>query len=165
VTIVYRRTEAEMPGNAVERGVSLQEGVKIRYLEAPVEFIGDAAGHVRSMKVIKMALGAPDSSGRRRPVPMEGSEYVQEVDNVVLAIGYWPDPLIGKTTANLMTQKYGLILADEETGATSRPGIFAAGDNVHGPDLVITAIATAHKAAASIHHYLVGEPVAAFSKN
>lgn len=162
-TIVYRRTEAEMPGNAPERGVSVQEGVKIRYLEAPVEFIGDENGHVSAMKVIKMALGEPDSSGRRRPVPMEGSEYVQAVDSVVLAIGYWPDPLIGKTTENLTTHKWGLILANEETGATTRPGVYAAGDNVHGPDLVITAIATAHKAADSIHAYLCGEPVPVLS--
>ncbi|MCB0241293.1 MAG: FAD-dependent oxidoreductase, partial [Anaerolineae bacterium] len=162
-TIVYRRTEAEMPGNAPERGVSVQEGVKIRYLEAPVEFIGDENGHVSAMKVIKMALGEPDSSGRRRPVPMEGSEYVQAVDSVVLAIGYWPDPLIGKTTENLTTHKWGLILANEETGATTRPGVYAAGDNVHGPDLVITAIATAHKAADSIHAYLCGEPAPVMS--
>ena len=90
---------------------------------------------------------------------MEGSEYVQAVDSVVLAIGYWPDPLIGKTTGSLATHKLGLILADEETGATTRPGVYAAGDNVHGPDLVITAIATAHKAADSMHAYLCGEPV------
>lgn len=156
VTIVYRRTEAEMPGNEVERGVSVDEGVQIEYLQAPVEFIGDEHGHVRSMKVIKMQLGEPDSSGRRRPVPIEGSEFIQKVDTVVLAVGYWPDPLLGDTTDGLATRKWGLIVANEQTGTTTREGIFAAGDNVHGPDLVITAIATAHKAAASIEAYLNG---------
>lgn len=159
VTIVYRRTEVEMPGNKKERGVALEEGVKIEYLQAPVEFIGDENGHVQAMKVIKMQLGEPDASGRRRPVPIEGSEFIQEVDTVVLAIGYWPDPLMGKTTKGLATYKWGLIWADEETGATTREGVFAAGDNVHGPELVITAIAAAHRAARSIDAYLRGEKI------
>lgn len=159
VTIVYRRTEAEMPGNKVERGVSLDEGVRIRYLEAPTELLGDDDGRLRAMKVIKMELGEPDSSGRRRPVPKEGSETIEEIDNVILAVGYWPDPLMGKTTPNLATRKWGLIVTDEEVGATTREGVFAAGDAVHGPDLVVTAIATAHKAAASIDRYLRGEAI------
>ncbi len=159
VTIVYRRTEAEMPGNKVERGVAIDEGVRIRYLEAPVELLGDEAGRVRAMKNIRMALGEPDRSGRRRPVPMEGSEFVEEIDTVVLAVGYWPDPLLGETTPQLATRKWGLIVADEDTGATTREGVFAAGDNVHGPDLVITAVATAHRAAKSIEAYLKGERI------
>ncbi len=159
VTIVYRRTEAEMPGNKVERGVSLDEGVRIRYLEAPTELLGDDDGQLRAMKVIKMELGEPDSSGRRRPIPKEGSETVEEIDTVILAVGYWPDPLMGKTTPNLATRKWGLLVANEETGATTREGVFAAGDAVHGPDLVVTAIATAHKAAANIDRYLRGETV------
>jgi glutamate synthase (NADPH/NADH) small chain len=122
-----------------------------------VEHIGDEKGQIRSMKVIKMELGEPDRSGRRRPVPIEGSEFIQEVDTVVLAVGYWPDPLLGKKTPDLATHRWGLILTNEEVGATSRKGVFAAGDNVHGPDLVITAIDTAHKAAESIHRYLDGE--------
>ncbi len=157
VTIVYRRTETEMPGNASERGICLEEGVKINYLQVPVEYIGDETGKIISMKVIKMELGEPDSSGRRRPVPIEGSGFIQEVDTVVLAVGYWPDPLLGKKTPDLATHRWGLILTDEEIGATSRKGVFAAGDNVHGPDLVITAIDTAHKAADSIHRYLDGQ--------
>jgi glutamate synthase (NADPH/NADH) small chain len=124
-----------------------------------VEFIGDENGHVKAMKVIKMKLGEPDSSGRRRPIPIEGSEFVQEVDNVVLAIGYWPDPFVSEKTESLATHKWGLIVADEEIGATSREGVFAAGDNVHGPDLVITAVATAHRAAESIDAYLNGKEV------
>lgn len=154
VTIVYRRTEAEMPGNASERAICLEEGVEINYLQAPVEYIGDEANNVKAMKVIRMELGAPDASGRRRPVPIEGSEFIQEVDTVVLAVGYWPDPSLGERTPGLATHKWGLIVADEQIGATSREGVFAAGDNVHGPDLVITAIAGAHKAAESIDAYL-----------
>ncbi len=160
VTIIYRRTEAEMPGNKVERGTCLEEGVEIVYLQAPVEYIGDDDGQVKAMKVIRMELGEPDRSGRRRPVPIEGSEFIQEIDTVVLAVGYWPDPLMGETTPKLATHKWGLILADEENGATSREGVFAAGDNVHGPDLVITAVAGAHKAAASIQAYLEGQEIA-----
>jgi len=159
VTIVYRRTEREMPGNKVERQICLEEGVDINYLQAPVEYIGDETGQIKAMKVIKMELGEPDSSGRRRPVPIEGSEFIQEVDTVVMAIGYWPDPFVGKKTPELATHKWGLIVADEAVGATTRPGVFAAGDNVHGPDLVVTAIATAHRAAESIEAYLRGEPV------
>jgi glutamate synthase (NADPH/NADH) small chain len=111
------------------------------------------------MKVICMELGEPDRSGRRRPVPIEGSEFIQDIDTVILAVGYWPDPLMGETTPNLETHKWGLIKADEDIGATSRQGVFAAGDNVHGPDLVITAITSAHKAAESIDAYLNKEPV------
>lgn len=159
VTIVYRRTEAEMPGNAGERAISLEEGVRINYLQAPVAFIGDEGGDLRAMELVKMSLGEPDSSGRRRPVPIEGSEFVQEIDTVILAIGYWPDPLMGETTPGLATHKWGLILADEEVGATSREGVFAAGDNVHGPDLVATAVAGALQAATSMAHYLEGKAV------
>ncbi len=159
VTIIYRRTELEMPGNKVERRVCIDEGVNITYLQAPVEFISDENGHVKAMKIIKMKLGEPDASGRRRPVPIEGSEFIQEIDTVILAIGYWPDPFLGERTENLATHKWGLVVADEEVGATTREGVFAAGDNVHGPDLVITAIASAHRAAESIDAYLNGRSV------
>lgn len=161
VTIIYRRTEMEMPGNKVERGTCLEEGVEINYLQAPVEYIGDESGKLVAMKVVKMELGEPDSSGRRRPIPIEGSEFIQEIDTVILAVGYWPDPLLGKSTENLATHKWGLIVADEAVGSTTREGVFAAGDNVHGPDLIITAIAAAHKAARNIHTYLNGEKLPA----
>ncbi|MDT8305049.1 MAG: NAD(P)-dependent oxidoreductase [Anaerolineae bacterium] len=159
VTIVYRRTEAEMPGNAKERAICLEEGVKIDYLQAPVEYLGDESGQLQAMKVVPMELGEPDRSGRRRPVPIEGAEFIKEVDTVVLAVGYWPDPFLGERAPDLATHKWGLILADEAVGATSREGVFAAGDNVHGPDLVVTAIAAAHTAAASMAAYLEGQPV------
>ena len=154
VSIVYRRTEAEMPGNAKERAICLEEGVQIRYLQAPVEYRGDEADRLRAMKVVRMELGEPDRSGRRRPVPIPGSEFWQDVDTVVLAVGYWPDPFLGERTVGLETHKWGLILADEAVGATTRDAVFAAGDNVHGPDLVVTAIAAAHTAAQSIDRYL-----------
>ena len=159
VTIVYRRTEAEMPGNKGERAICLEEGVNIEYLQAPVEYFGDDDGVLKEMMVIEFKLGEPDQSGRRRPVAVEGSEFMQEVDTVVLAVGYWPDPALGKKTEGLKTYKWGLFLTDESIGATSRKGVFAAGDNVHGPDLVITAVTTAHKAAKSIDAYLKGESI------
>ncbi len=159
VTIVYRRTEAEMPGNPTERKICVEEGTQINYLQAPVEYIGDENGRIKAMKVIKMELGEPDASGRRRPIKIKGSEFIQEVDTVVLAVGYWPDPLLGEKTENLATHNWGLILADETVGATTREGVFAAGDNVHGPDLVITAVAAAHQAAKSMQAYLEGQPV------
>ncbi|NKQ35379.1 MAG: NAD(P)-dependent oxidoreductase [Chloroflexi bacterium] len=154
VHIVYRRTEAEMPGNPGERKICLEEGVQIDYLQAPVEYFAGEDGRVHTMKIVKMELGEPDKSGRRRPIPIAGSEFVREVDTVVLAVGYWPDPLLGEKTDGLETHKWGLIKADESDGATSKDGVFAAGDNVHGPDLVITAIASAHRAAESIQKYL-----------
>jgi glutamate synthase (NADPH/NADH) small chain len=165
VTIVYRRTEAEMPGSKSEREICLEEGVRIEYLQAPVEFAGDDKGRVKAMKVIRMALGEPDASGRRRPMPIEGSEFTQKVDNVILAVGYWPDPFIGERTENLATRKWGLIAVGNGTGATSKQGVFAAGDNVNGPDLVVTAIAGAHQAADSIHDYLSAEPITWASTN
>lgn len=154
VTCVYRRTEAQMPGNVVERKHAREEGAKFIWLAAPVEFIGDEQGRVRAMRCQRMRLGEPDASGRRRPVPIEGDEFIMEVDTVVLALGYWPDPLIGETTPKLKTHNWGLITADEKTGRTSRTQIFAAGDNVHGPDLVVTAMVAARKAARSIDEYL-----------
>ncbi len=112
VNIVYRRTEKEMPGNKTERAICVEEGTDIKYLHAPVEYIGDENGRVKGMKVIRMELGEPDASGRRRPVPVEGSEEIWGVDTVILAVGYWPDPLLGQKTENLGTHKWGLIVTD-----------------------------------------------------
>jgi glutamate synthase (NADPH) small chain len=153
VTIIYRRTEAEMPGNPTERGICLEEGVKINYLQAPVSYVANDAGVLAGMNIIYMELGEPDSSGRRRPVPIEGSEELVEIDTVLLAVGYWPDPDLGKKNEDLQTHKWGLVKTDKE-GRTSRTGIFAAGDNVHGPDLVVTAIEDAKRAAVTILNYL-----------
>ncbi len=155
VACYYRRSEAEMPGNAVERHHAEEEGAAIHYLTAPVEMLDrNGDGDVDAMRMIRMELGEPDSSGRRRPVPVEGSEYEVEVDDVILAIGFWPDPLMGETTPELETRKWGLVVVDEETGRTSRPEIFAGGDNVTGPALVNTALGAGKRAAQAIDEYL-----------
>ncbi len=158
VVCYYRRTEAEMPGNPKERHHGEEEGVRIEYLVAPVELLDKGGdGDVDAMRMIRMELGEPDSSGRRRPVPVEGSEYEVEVDDVVLAIGFWPDPLVGETTKDLATHKWGLLVVDDETGQTSRPGIFAGGDSVTGPALVNAALAAGRKAAKAINQYLASK--------
>ncbi len=151
---IYRRSEAEMPGGKKDRTWAKQEGAQYRFLTQPVRFIPGDDGHLKAVECIKMRLGEPDESGRRRPVPIEGSNFVLEADIVVLAIGYWPDPTIGETTPGLETHNWGLIVADPETGATTRPGVFAGGDAVTGPDLVVTAVAAGRRAARGIDYYL-----------
>jgi glutamate synthase (NADPH/NADH) small chain len=154
VTLVYRRTEAEMQGRAEERVHAREEGVIFNYLTTPTRFIGDEEGNVIGMELTRMALGAPDNSGRRKPIPKEGSEFTIDCDTVVLAIGYGPDAEIAET-AHVETRKWGLIKVEsEETGRTSHPGVFAAGDNVRGADLVVTAIGAARKAADAMDDYL-----------
>jgi glutamate synthase (NADPH/NADH) small chain len=101
-----------------------------------------------------MKLGEPDQSGRRRPIPIEGTNFTVRADTAVLALGYWPDPTIGETTPGLETRKWGLIVTDKETGATSCPGVYAGGDAVTGPDLVVTAMVAGRKAAKAIDDYL-----------
>ncbi|MCD6289287.1 MAG: NAD(P)-dependent oxidoreductase [Anaerolineae bacterium] len=157
-TIYYRRTESEMPGNGRDRALAVEEGVKIRYLVTPVRFIGDDAGHVRAVELIRTRLGEADESGRPRPIPIEGSEFIEPVDTVVLALGYWPDPEWGKAgrEMGLRTHTWGLLHADPETGATSVPGVYAGGDAVTGPNLVVTAMAASRKAAAAMDRYLRG---------
>lgn len=155
VVCYYRRTEAEMPGNKKERHHAEEEGARIEYLVAPVELLDkNGDGNVDAMRLIRMELGEPDSSGRRRPVPVERSEYEVEIDDVVLAIGFWPDPLLGETTRDLKTRKWGLIEVDRTTGQTSREGVFAGGDNVTGPALVNAAVAAGKRAAQAINDYL-----------
>jgi glutamate synthase (NADPH/NADH) small chain len=153
VVCYYRRTEAEMPGSRKERAHAVEEGAKIEYLVAPTKFLGDVNGRVCAMELQRMELGEPDSSGRRRPVPMKGSEFTVPIDTVVLALGYWPDETIGKTTPDLKTHDYGLIDADGN-GQTTRKGVFAGGDAVTGPDLVSTAVAAGFRAAEKIDQYL-----------
>jgi glutamate synthase (NADPH/NADH) small chain len=155
VTCVYRRTEAEMPGNEKDRALAREEGVDFKWLTQPVQLVGDEDGRVTAMKCLQMELGEPDDSGRRRPVPIEGSEFTLTVDTVILALGYQPDPLIADTTPGLETRDWGLITIDEETGATSRRNIFAGGDAVVGPDLVVTAVAQGRAAAEAMHAYMM----------
>jgi glutamate synthase (NADPH/NADH) small chain len=158
VTCLYRRTEAEMPGGKKDRELAREEGAHYRFLTQPVRFHAGSDGSVASVECLQCELGEPDASGRRRPVPIGGSNFSVPADTVVLALGYWPDPLLGETTPALETHKYGLIVADPETGATSRPGVFAAGDAVTGPDLVVTAMRGGRRAAEAIDAYLRGLP-------
>lgn len=155
VTDYYRRTEHEMPGRAEERMHAKQEGVQFEFLVAPVAFHGDGDGHVREVELQRMELGAPDESGRRSPKPVEGSNFRVAADVVVLALGYSPDPEIGNSMPNLDKGWKGLFKVETEfTGATNIPGLYAAGDDVRGADLVVTAVAGARHAARAMDEYL-----------
>jgi len=154
VTCLYRRTEAEMPGGKKDRELAKEEGAKYRFLTQPVKFIAGPDGRVSGVECLQCELGEPDKSGRRRPVPIEGSNFIVSADTIILALGYWPDPLIGETTPELKTEKYGLILADKETGATSKPGVYAGGDDVTGASIVVEAVAAGRRAAHAMDEYL-----------
>lgn len=154
VTCLYRRTEAEMPGGEKDRELAREEGATFRFLTQPVRYIAGPDGRVSAVECLQCELGEPDESGRRRPIPIEGSNFTVEADTVILALGYWPDPLIGESTPDLETHKWGLIIADPQTGKTSREGVFAGGDAVSGPDLVVTAMVSGRRAANGIHEYL-----------
>ncbi len=154
VTLSYRRSEAEMPGREEDRGFAREEGVKYEFLTQPVRFIPGEDGSVSQIEIRRMKLGEPDASGRRRPVPIEGSEFILDVDLVVLAIGFWPDEKFAKQVEGMETKRWGEIKVDPDTGMTSRIGLWAAGDAVNGADLVVTAMASAQRAAVSIDRYL-----------
>lgn len=157
VTVVYRRSEKELPARAEEVHHAKEEGIHFELLTNPVEILEDENGLVKGIRVIKMELGEPDASGRRRPVEIEGSEYEIECDLVIMALGTTPNPLIAGTTDNLETNKKKCIVADEETGATSRNGIFAGGDCATGAATVILAMGAGRKAAKGIDNYIKGQ--------
>jgi len=150
VSIVYRRSRTEMPARAEEIEHAIEEGVRFHLLTAPVRYIGDERNWLTGMECIRMELGEPDESGRRRPVPVKGSEFIMEVDTAIVAIGQTPNPLIRTTTPGLETTKWGGIIVDESTGAASVPEVFAGGDAVTGAATVITAMGAAKIAAAGI---------------
>lgn len=154
VFIIYRRSEEELPARLEEVHHAKEEGIDFRLLTAPVGINGDDKGWVTKLKCIRMELGEPDSSGRRRPIVLPGSEFDLEVDTVVMAIGQGPNPLVQSTTKGLDTSKKGNIIIDPETGMTSKPGVFAGGDIVTGAATVILAMGAGKKAAASIDKYL-----------
>ena len=154
VYIVYRRSEEEMPARLEEVHHAKEEGIEFKLLNNPVKINGDENGWVDSVTCIKMELGEPDKSGRRRPVPVEGSEFDLDADVVVVAIGQTPNPLIKNTTPDLETNRYGCIVAKEETGETSKTGVYAGGDVVTGAATVILAMGAGKTAAASIDEYL-----------
>lgn len=159
VHIVYRRAKEQMPARIEEVHHAEQEGVKMKLLTNPKQILGDDKHRVTGIECIQMELGEPDESGRRRPVPVKGSEFVIEVDTVVIAIGNNPNPLIPRSMPDLATSKWGTIIVDETTMATSVPGVFAAGDIVSGAATVISAMGQARTAAATINKYLHGEEI------
>jgi glutamate synthase (NADPH/NADH) small chain len=155
VTCLYRRTEKEMPGGKKDRQMAKEEGAKYHFLTQPVKFIAGEDGRLAAIECIEMKLGEPDAKGRRKPVPVEGSNFSIAVDTAIKALGYWPDPIIGKTTPDLEVHDWGLIsVTDKKTGATTRAGVFAAGDGVTGPDLVVTAMVGGCQAAQAIDEYM-----------
>ncbi|MPM55823.1 Glutamate synthase [NADPH] small chain [bioreactor metagenome] len=154
VYIVYRRSEAELPARLEEVHHAKEEGIQFKLLNNPVAVLGNENSWVKGLECIKMELGEPDASGRRRPVEIPNSNFELKVDTVIIAIGQGPNPLVQSTTKGLETNKRGNIVADPETGATSRPGVFAGGDIVTGAATVILAMGAGKKAAAAIDDYL-----------
>ena len=159
VSIVYRRSEKELPARAEEVEHAKEEGIVFRLLNNPTQILGDDQGNVRGMECVRMELGEPDASGRRRPVEVPGSEFVLDVDCVIMSIGTSPNPLIKSTTKGLETQKWGGIIVEEETGLTSREGVYAGGDAVTGAATVILAMGAGKTAAKAIDEHISGKSV------
>jgi len=155
VWIVYRRSREEMPARLEEVENAEEEGIKFKFLTTPVKFLGDESGGVKGMECIAMRLGEPDESGRRRPIPIEGSEFVMDVDTVVIAIGQTPNPIIQRTSKGLKTTRHGTIVVNEKTGKASKKAVYAGGDVVSGAATVISAMGAGKRAARSIHRYLM----------
>ncbi len=156
VKIVYRRSRREMPARAEEVENAEEEGIVFGFLTNPTRFIGNERSWVKAMECVRMRLGEPDSSGRRRPIRIEGSEFTMDVDTVVVAIGRTPNPIIQRTTEGLQVTKWGTIVTDEN-GITIIEGVYAGGDIVTGEATVISAMGAGKKAAKAIHQYLVKE--------
>jgi len=156
VTLIYRRTEAEMQGRIEERTHAREEGVRFEYLAAPVEVLRDAEGRVRALRCQRMELGEPDDTGRRRPRAIPGSEFEIEAEVLVTAVGYNVEPVWGEILPDLVRDRWDRFVADPETLQTNLPAVFAGGDAVNGADLVVTAMADGHRAAAAIDRYLRG---------
>jgi glutamate synthase (NADPH/NADH) small chain len=154
VACVYRRTEAEMRGREEERRHAREEGVQFLYLTIPLRFLADAHGRLRAVECQRMELGEPDESGRRRPIPVPGSEFELPCDTAVVAIGYSADPVLREPDLGLELDRAGLVLIDRATGRTNVRGVFAGGDDVNGADLVVTALADGRRAAAAMDAYL-----------
>ena len=157
VHIVYRRSEAELPARAEEVHHAKEEGIIFNLLTNPIEILTDDNGLVNGMKCIKMELGEPDASGRRRPVAIEGSEFVIEVDTVIMSLGTSPNPLISATTRGLETNRRKCIVAEESNGKTTKEGVYAGGDAVTGAATVILAMEAGRAGARGIHEYLSGQ--------
>jgi glutamate synthase (NADPH/NADH) small chain len=156
VCIVYRRSREELPARKEEIENAEEEGIICKFLAAPLRFVGDEKGWVKAMECICMELGPPDESGRRRPIPIKGSEFTMDTDTVIVAIGRTPNPIIQRTTEGLSVTKWGTIVADEN-GETSLEGVYAGGDIVTGEATVISAMGAGKKAARAIHEYLMNK--------
>jgi glutamate synthase (NADPH) small chain len=154
VTCLYRRTEVEMPGRGKDRKTAIEEGARFQFLTQPIAFHAGAQGQLAQIECLRMELGEPDAKGRRKPVPIKGSNFFVEADTAVLALGFRPDPVLTANTPGLRTRDWGLLFVNPETGATNRLGLFGGGDIVTGPDLVVTAMISGRKAAHIIHAYL-----------
>ena len=154
VHIIYRRSEEELPARKEEVHHAKEEGIIFDLLTNPVEILEDENDWVKGIRCVRMELGEPDASGRRRPVEVEGSEFDIDVDTVIMSLGTSPNPLISSTTKGLETNKRKCIVAAEDTGATSKAGVFAGGDAVTGAATVILAMGAGKEAAKGIHEYL-----------
>ena len=154
VHIVYRRSEEELPARVEEVHHAKEEGIIFDLLTNPTEIVVDDNGYVKGMKCVKMELGEPDASGRRRPVVIEGSEFEMELDTVIMSLGTSPNPLISSTTEGLEVNKWKCIVADEENGKTTKEGVYAGGDAVTGAATVILAMGAGKAGAKGIHEYL-----------
>jgi glutamate synthase (NADPH/NADH) small chain len=154
VYVVYRRSEAELPARVEEVHHAKEEGIIFKLLSNPKEILVDEKGWVKGISCVEMELGEPDASGRRRPVEKSGSEFEIEVDTVIMSLGTSPNPLIASTTNGLDTNKYKCVIADETTGMTTKPGVFAGGDVVSGAATVILAMGAGKAAAKGIDEYL-----------
>ena len=154
VHIVYRRSEEELPARVEEVHHAKEEGVIFNLLTNPTEILEDENGYVKGMKCVKMELGEPDASGRRRPVVVEGSEFEMELDTVIMSLGTSPNPLISSTTEGLEVNKWKCIVADETNGKTTKEGVYAGGDAVTGAATVILAMGAGKAGAQGIHEYL-----------
>jgi glutamate synthase (NADPH/NADH) small chain len=153
VMVIYRRSEAEMPARKAEYHHAVEEGIEFKFLTNPIEIIGDEYSNVQQLKVLKMELGAPDNSGRRRPIPIENSDFLIPTDTVILAIGTRANPTLTKTLPDLKLNKYNYIETDD-LGRTNIEDIFAGGDIVTGSATVISAMGAGRKAAKAIDEYL-----------
>lgn len=154
VYIVYRRSMDELPARKEEVHHAMEEGIEFMLLNNPTKVLGDENGNVCGLECIKMELGEPDASGRRRPVPVEGSEFVLDVDTVIMSIGTSPNPLIRSTTPGVEANKHGCLIVNEDTNQTTKEGVYAGGDAVTGAATVILAMGAGKKAAASIDEYI-----------
>lgn len=157
VYVIYRRSEEEMPARREEVENAKEEGIIFKFLTNPIRYIGNSKGWVSAIECIKMELGEEDSSGRRRPIPIPNSEFILDIDTVVVAIGTRPNPLISSTTKELETTKLGTVVADENTGETTKKGVFAGGDIVTGSATVISAMGAGKRAAFAMHEYMIGK--------